>query len=320
MTKILEDVMKPRANGHMLSSLLQFSLCYKAPVHQFTKQRTSTALDREDLRFESKEGKAVERQPLPEIETTELHYTRSVGIYQKLGCKAAENISVLETIIHFWRLEATWSELLGQETAESTGWYLLIIFGGRTRPVIFCTTLRGSDCFGRLPWRFGKKLMLWRKQKPVVCMMKVVSKFFKGSIPATDIRARTLVTTNDFCSFLSIAALSGMRRIWCALWCRCGHLWNFSVSSFWMQSSTLLETTKIKSPKVFIKATETIPQKEALTVEQRRPVCSRCRHSLCILCISLEIGIRTQRYTKSAGTSRCHSGPKSGEDSPKACM
>lgn len=71
--KFLRDVTSHGAYGHLLCSSLHFTLCYKAVAFHFREKSNSGASDYEHLEAEGKEFGTVEKPPVFEIETTELH-------------------------------------------------------------------------------------------------------------------------------------------------------------------------------------------------------------------------------------------------------
>lgn len=67
----------------MFCSFLQLVLSHKALVSRVTERCTSIASDHEDWISKSKDGEPVGIQPALAIEASAMHYTHTVGNYQK---------------------------------------------------------------------------------------------------------------------------------------------------------------------------------------------------------------------------------------------
>lgn len=108
MVKMLDDVINPRARGHLFYSTLQFAPWYKSLVCHFREELTITGSYHEESGSESQEGLPVDKHVLFEIEISALHYNRAVCNYQKnTAAKRAVHTSVEEVSIHFCRLRWT---------------------------------------------------------------------------------------------------------------------------------------------------------------------------------------------------------------------
>lgn len=72
---MLEDVIRAEASGVVPCSSLQLALWYNTLVYQFREERTSITLDHDNSRYQSKEGKTVEKQTVFGIEKSAQRYT-----------------------------------------------------------------------------------------------------------------------------------------------------------------------------------------------------------------------------------------------------
>lgn len=114
VAKVLGDAMKAEAHGHVFCSTLQLFLLYKACAAG-KKGQASTREGSRDGSSASEKSKSVKLRPAFEVENSALHNIREDGNYQQTtDTNCATDTAVVDMAIHFWRLGASWAELLGQ--------------------------------------------------------------------------------------------------------------------------------------------------------------------------------------------------------------
>lgn len=113
MVKILGNVVKPRAHGHLFCSALKFSLRNKAlPPERQERASTRKASGKGGLN--SKKGESVELRPDLKVENSARHYIRAVENYQQTTtAKHAVYNSLVEIAIQILVVATVMVELFG---------------------------------------------------------------------------------------------------------------------------------------------------------------------------------------------------------------
>lgn len=151
MSKMLEDVIKPRSDVHLFCSSLQFFHRYKPPVSQFEEQPSNIASDHKDSGSESGKQIHFKKQARFEMKKSVRHYALSIeNNRKKPDAKRTAYYSVMEKAIHFGDQGRHGVSLLLTQTTEETARYLLAPLGGQERWIMFSEYLQRSDILAQL--------------------------------------------------------------------------------------------------------------------------------------------------------------------------